>query len=578
MLRHGKLANVQLRERQQTRTASEQAPFAAIAVNAASLDLTIDDTHVRGGEIDVDVSTQNGPSFDVALRTSVVDVDRSGRLAFAGHGAPDPVDNALHEDRICRLDARVHIGPGAVLARRLRLYGSADLDAAPGTRPACALAAEDARRVELELRMAKIAMDGSGLRASSGQVRGRAPLRLVNRFLTLPALTGWVEADLAHEWQRDRQKLPTVHGTLRGSQIALGVYRLASTLSAQVAVDENVVRVPMARVGFADGNVQIHGAEVRPFDEGVPLRAHQIDIQGLQFPGLMRDLGVTDHTHVRMVFDDGRFTKVEGRLDPVHIDSQLVTHLRDFEVFDSAFDDPARKHVIGVSKATVHAKFAVRPNAVEFQNARAAFGQSHLNVFTSLGFANEFRLSVSEGSALHLQDVSPLVDIPWKGDARITADITGVFNDPTIDGSVAIDAFEFADMAFGDLQGARVHFRPMVLELLNVRATKGASAYQVPWMRLDFTGPAPVVADATLRTPRFNVRDFLAVFHFDSDPRFLDIHGLADAQATLHYELGGPLDRCGGGWLGVRARGAIRSAELFEERYDSGAFDLDYEW
>ena len=538
--------------------------------------MAVDEFRIRGSEIDIDVSATRGPTFDLAVRTGRVRLDRPSVLEYTGYGAPEPVD-AHFEDAVCELDARVRLEPDSVLVRRFRMLGVADLEPESDTRPSCQLPEHDLQRVALELRLLRAVFDEEGVTSVVGHVRARSPLRLVNRFVPFPQMQGWTGVELDGSWHRG-QKLPDVRGTVQGEGIALGVYRLASELSARGRIEGGIVRVPNARVGYADGIVRISDAEVRPLVEGIPLRAKQLELDGLKFPGLMRDLGVTDHTHVRMDFVDGTLSSVQGTIEPLRIDSDLVTHVRDFEVFDAAFDDPARSHVIGVHQATVRSKFSVRSYAVEFQNGRAEFGGSHLNVFTSLGFSNDFRLKVSEGSHLELEDVTPLLDIPWKGSADLTAEITGVFNDPLIEGDLSVDGFEFGGMAFGDIQQANVRFRPMVMDLTDVRAVKNRSPYRVGSMRLDFTGPAPVMADAQVETESFDIRDFLSVFHFDTDPRFMDIHGIASAKASIHYELGGARDRCGGGWLGVRAVGNVRQVDLFNEKYDEGAFDLDYEW
>ncbi len=578
VVRDGELVNLHVRPRSPPQPAEpmRRAPFSSLAFNALRLDVLVDGVRVRGAEIDVDVSASEGPTFDVAVRTGRVRIDRSSYLEYAGRGAPEATD-AHFEDAICELDARVRVDPDGLLVRRVRMSGVADVDSESDSRPSCHLPDDHLQRVDLGMRLVRASWDEGGLSSVLGQARIRAPLQMVNRFLAFPQLQGWAGVQVDGSWHRG-QELPDVRGRIRGQGIALGVFQIASEIDAEARVEEGVVRVPAARIGFADGIVRIDEAVIRPLAEGVPLAARKVAIEGLRFPGLMRDLAVTDHTHVRMDFDEGQFTSVQGTLDPLHIDSELVTHVKDFEVFDAAFDDPARRHVIGVSRATVRSRFGVRPEAVEFQNGRVEFGDSNLQMFTSLGFSNAFRLEVFEGSHLELADVTPLFDIHWEGGADLTTSITGVFDDPLIEGDLAIRDFEFAEMGLGDIQRSKVRFRPMVMDVFDVRAVKGRSPYRVKSMRLDFSGPAPVVADAEIDSSSFDVRDFLSIFQFDADPRFRDIHGVASAHASLHYELGGPRDQCGGGWLGVDASGTMRNLELFEEFYESGAFEIDYEW
>lgn len=576
-LQDGQLANLSIRTPTSSQPQSKRAPFSSIAVNDGRVHLIIDGHDVQVRELDVDVMADEGPSFDIALRAGSVLGERTQPLSYTGYEPPPPVDAAKHEDAICQLDVRARVEPSRLIVRRLRLMGSADLDPGPGTRPPCDLPDDDLRKVQLELRHAAALFDAEGLRKAQGRVRARAPLRLANQWMVFLPLHGWLDADLEGNWERGAP-LPDIRGSLDGKGIALGIYRIAEHLNGTVRLERGVVRVPDLQVGFADGIVRIRDVEVRPLEPGMPLQATAVTIDDMQFTGLMRDLGVTDHTHVKMHFDDGTFASVRGTLDPVHIDSDLLTHVRDFEVFDSAFDDPARKHVIGVRQATVRSIFAVRPDSVQFQNARAEFGKSSLQLFTSLGFANEFRLSVASGSRIELADINPIVDIPWAGTAKVKVDITGVFDEPTIKGELSIDRFMFADLVLGDVKKAKVTFVPLVLDISELAAVKDGSAYDVPTMRVDFNGPAAVRAEAQIQSSAFDVRDFFAVFGLDRDPRFEDYAGKAQAQAKFRYEQGGPRDRCGSGWMLVQASAKLHKAELLGERFDGGDLQLDYEW
>jgi len=578
-VRDGRILNLDVRQRQRPPASPEPSaasPFSSLAIDDATFDLSIDGTRIGGTHVDADVTAEQGSAFDVALRLSSLTIDRTSVLEFDGPGAPAAGD-ATHEDVICSLDARLRVDGSTVLVRRLRMKGGADSDPAVDTRPGCNLPEDDVRRVELELRNASVSVDDQGLRAVSGHAQVRAPLRVANRFVRFLPLSGWIGADVEGIWERGRA-LPDVRGRVSGDDISMGIYSLARDLSADVRIEAGVVRAPHVELGFADGHVAIDDVEVKPLEKGIPISADVLTLEHLQFPGLMRDLGVTDHTHVRMHFRDGTLRAIRGTADPLHIDSDMLAHVSDFEVFDGAFDDPLRKHVLGVRQATVRSRFAVRPGAVEFQGSRVEFGSSRINVFTSLGFHNEFRLDVSKESHIDLADISPIVDIPWKGLADLNVQITGVFNEPDIRADLSIRRFEFADMQLGDLQSAKVEFRPLVLQIGDARGMKGRSPYLVPSMRVDFTGPAPVVADAAIESSDFDVRDFLSIFGFETDPRFAGIFGAASARATLRYELGGDRDQCGGGWLGVRAQAHLRRLELFDEKYDDGDVDLDYEW
>ncbi|MBI5538173.1 MAG: translocation/assembly module TamB [Deltaproteobacteria bacterium] len=575
VMRDGKLVNLALRPQESSNAPpSDRAPFSTIAVNDASGEFSLDGALITATGVDLDVTAEDGPAFEISLHAGAFTADRTHRLTFAGPDAPAPTD-ARDEDVICKADARVRLSKSSMVVRRLRVQGAADVDPEAGTRPGCNLVAVDPRRVEFEMRNARVDLDEDGPTFVNGNVRVRTPLRLANRFVHMLPVEGWVNLEVDATWKRGK-KLPDMRGAIEGHGVKMGRYMLASELTGTGRIENDVASTPHMVVGWADGRVQIKDGEIHPLDPGVPLRASSVELEHLTMPGMMRDLGVTAHTHVRMLYKDGTLTNVAGTVDPLHIESDMVVHVSDFEVLDHAFDDPSSRRVLGVKLATVRAKMVTTPRSIEYRGARVEFGRSHLNVFTSLGFDNQFRLTVSKGSRVELADVSPLADIPWSGSADIVTEITGEFNDPTITSELSVNRFEFGGFSFGDIQAAKVKFRPLVLDFTDIRGRKGNSTFRLPSMRLDFNGPAPVILDAEMDSPDFDIRDFMAVLHFENDPRFLPVLGAARVHATMRYELGGPQDRCGDGWLGVRTQAHFHRLELYEEKYDEADVDFDY--
>ena len=111
---------------------------------------------------------------------------------------------------------------------------------------------------------------------------------------------------------------------LFGSAKILADKGIRRRICLQDAAD-GVVRIPAASVGFADGTVKIKEAELRPLAQGIPLKASSVTIDGIQFTGLMRDLGVTEHTVVHMDFHEGALTSVEGRLAALPVGAASTT-------------------------------------------------------------------------------------------------------------------------------------------------------------------------------------------------------------------------------------------------------------
>src|SRR5262249_10488845 len=67
--RPGELSNVKYHlPKTEGRAPVRRAPFISMAVTDAAMDLDLDGVKLRGRDIDLDVSAEDGPVFDIALR------------------------------------------------------------------------------------------------------------------------------------------------------------------------------------------------------------------------------------------------------------------------------------------------------------------------------------------------------------------------------------------------------------------------------------------------------------------------------------------------------------------------------
>ncbi len=556
-------------------TSLQRAPFSSLAVNDARLELSIDGVRLVTSSADIDVFGGAGPSFEFAFRSAETTVRRSRAIAPDGAGPPVAHD----EDVVCRLDLRARFEPKSLFVRRLSLTGVTDDDPGAGTQPSCEVDEEHPGRVALRASQIQVHLKQDELPVSSGHVTLRAPLPLVNRFVRMGPLSGVLKlaADVRHDGQT---RLPELRGTLEGSGVALAGYRLAERLQAELAIEADRVLVPRFYMRFADGDVHLSGARIEPFAEGAPIRVERVDSDGMQFTALMRDLDVTPDTIVNWDLNDTLVSNIEGTLSPLRIDADIRSDTRDFEVFDRAFHDDARRHVIGVKAARVQGRLGVRPDAFLIYDTRATFGKS--SVFTklvSIGFSNELKLEVAEGAKLHLSDITPLLDIPMAGVAKLgRISMTGTGGDVVLNGEIAVDDLNFGGFPIGTIDSSKFRFKPLKVDFTDVRGTKNQSAFVVSTARLNFDTDAAIVADAEVRSDNLNVRDFLHMWHFDGDPRFDDLHGKAATSARVHYALGGREDACGDGTLRVAGRLKAGTLEIFGERYDSANADFDFRW
>ena len=236
--------------------------------------------------------------------------------------------------------------------------------------------------------------------------------------------------------------------------------------------------------------------------------------------------------------------------------------------------------MIGVKSALVRGHIGVRPTSFDIYDTRTDFGQSSIFVkLVSIAFSDAaLKMSVPKGAHIDFADITPIVGIPIAGKAEVDVDMTGVPPAVVLTGNMAVKDFVFGGFPFGDITSAKLHFVPLILDLMDVQAKKGKSDYSVPSARLNFDGPASLVTDARVKSGNFDLRDFFHMWHFDVDPRFDDIRGQAALDATVHYVLGGSEDPCGGGNLRVAGGAKLSALDLFDERYESGDADFDFRW
>lgn len=559
-----------------------QLPFSSVALTDARFDVTVDEARVITREVDLDLTVEEKGVFEVALRAGLTQITRV-------HPTPgrEDTEDAVDEDVLCRLDARARIEPNALLIRRLTLQGSADVDPDPGTAPSCKLTPGDWREIDVRLGAVRVSGISSGPIQASGRVRARVPIPIAQRFADVGYPTGslFLDGDVDYDGSPG---LPRVTGVIEADSPGVEGKLFARKLKADLATLPSAVRLSQVNVDWADGKVNIADVKIEPFTKGIPLTAGPIEIKDIEFPGLLRDLGAHPQSHVEWSLYDGRVESFKGTIKPLSLEGPMVVKTRGFTIFDRPASDPTRVRMMGVKEGVVQGSFQVRESGVVLShfNIDTPVGPapslgSHLHTTVTLGFKSVLDLEIFKDTRIDLSELSPLASLEIGGIADLHLTGHGPFTHPKIVGDLAVKNFSLAGLPAGDVDSGKVAFEPLVLRLQDVRLHHGPSRVKIPVARLDFGAPGGVIVDADVDTtdaPHLAIRDFFEIFHFDKDPRFAEISGFASGVSTVHFAMGGPEDRCGGGFLSVRSTMRLSDMSLFGERYESGNLDLDFIW
>lgn len=580
VIQDGSLSNVRYRppKRQASRASSHwpEAPFSTVAISDARLDLSVEGRRIRTGVIDLDVTAERGPAFEISVRTADAEVTQHATRSFSD-GSPS--FDAHDEDSLCEFDLRARVTETGANVRRLSVTGITDADPQVGTRPTCDASRLAADAAALNIRVSQASVDWSKPEpVIDGQFALRLPIPLVNRFARFLPVSGWLGLQGHASWD-GKTRLPQLRAALHAESLVLERYRLGKTLDAELAFDREWITVPSLSLVMADGTTRIEDVRIAPFESGVPISVRSVSIKEVQFPGLMRDLGVTEKTVVAWNFGETTVTNFQGQLATPELEGHIHARTRDFEVFDRGFADPARHRMVGVPQGTVDGRILVRPNALEFRDCAVTFGKSRvLTKLVGIGFSNEIEIDVDHSSIINLADISPVTVIPIAGQARLGAHLKGLASDPVLLGTLGVKDLVFGGYPVGDILSSQVKFWPLKVDLTDLRAQKGQSHYSIDSARLDFDRDASVVVDAHAKTSNLDLRDFMAMWNLADDPRFAEVFGAGAVDAKIHYAYGGHEDACGGGLLRVEGKLALNRAELFGERYDAAEGELNFEW
>lgn len=554
----------------------EHPPFNGFALTDAALDLDIEGTRVAAQSLDLDVVTDQTetelPAFEVSVRAGRAAVHHARALPSGGE--------AVDDDVLCSVEGRARIESTELLVRRLEGVGSADLDAAPGTAPACDLPEDDKRRVELSLGHLHVGFPTADTKipAIDGHVRVRLPIGIAERLAKLPETDGWVGLDADVRYAQD-SILPDVSGNLEAHGVRLAQYSFASELHSQIDVRRNVVTSPKTTLRLGDGTVTLSDTVVDPLSKGARIEKTRVDAADVDFTALLRDLGVHQHSWVGWDIHEVHSTTISGTLVPLKLDGEITAKTSTFGVYDRPADEKARERIFGVAEAQIASHVAIRPDALKFTEVHVAMPHSQIDGgYVSIGFHDDLTVDVPHLVA-DLDDVSPIGPVVLKGKVEASAHVGGVFNRPKPEGDIkSITGLVVSDVSFGDLSAGhvKVDVEAPEVDFTNVHGKKGDSPYDVPTATLRFGKGFAV--DAVGESPGFGLRDLLSMFALDQDPRYDGLDARIATRANVHVALGGPEDACGSGYIAVDAKSHLSAIGIYGERFAQGDANVSLRW
>jgi len=574
----GAVQNIALRlpEREQSDPSLTRSPFRTLAVTNVNLDVQLDDQHALVEGLDLDAISDRDLTFDVALR--VAGAEFASKRPLRTKGDQGATEYAHDEDRLCSLEFHAHLSKTAIDIQRLSLVAAFDSEAGPDLGAQC----DDLADHQLALRLAQFSV--TELDQAVPNVRGnvmiKAPLLAVSRAAPDLRGEGWASFSGSVSYAKG-MRLPELSGQLSGERMKLSDYKIADELNAEVLIAKEVLFVPQLMARWGNGSAHLKQLRIEPFTSKMPLEIAHISTKGIDLPGVLREILMTDHSWVDWNFGETEIDRVRGTISPFFIDGGVDGHTRDFVIWDRGFDDPARNRMFGIPTSNVTGRFRASEQSLDFYNCDLRFGTSHLPVeLVSIKFyPNELIVRTKkEGGNIDLADLGRIASVTLAGKSHVFADLKGPMTHPVLKGTLAVAGLSIADFPAGDVDETQVHFEPLFLEFTDLRGNKGPMSYHLPKARLSFDGPASVEFSSKVISEKFSLAEFLNVFHFDEDERFSDLMGNGKVTGSVRYLLGGPEDRCKGGRLLVQGQAQLATAELLDEQFSGGQGDFALDW
>lgn len=406
-----------------------------------------------------------------------------------------------------------------------------------------------------------------------GNVHVRADLEHLDQLpidVELPPLRGLVEID-ATVGVRDGS--PEGSGQVRLRNAAIEQYGLGERVELDFEFDPTRARVTEMRFQVVEGGGVVTGSAEVGFTSELPLTA-TLDIDSLQLAKLLKQLGVTPDAIAQWTMHGS--IELHGTLSPLDLGGPVRLRTEDFLVTADAWHHRPQTRIMGIERGRVEGRVTVTPEGLGFRDLDVTMPNSTAHVDLLLGFGDYIEV-VGHSTQTDLADVTPLTTLHLGGRGSWQASVRGVYNNPTVEGHVQMNGFEFDTFRAGDIESDfRLENESMSVRFPLVTVVKNESRYTAEDLFIDFRHDRFEVT-STVHAQRMVLADLYHIFRLETDGHFTPFQGVAHGTTRVRYTTGFP-DDMPAGTLRASVDVGFSSAHFAGFAFDAGALEAEYRW
>lgn len=394
----------------------------------------------------------------------------------------------------------------------------------------------------LEATVAKVDMSGTGSIDLFGPVYEAklavgAPLDAIHDFLAdFPKTEGKVALDLSLSGTLTE---PRASGRLSIDGGKIAEYTLADRASIDFSADKEVLEVPSFEIRLAEGTVK--GKAKIKLDDHLTLRAETYADQ-LSFGHVLDCAGVHGawvdfHAH-------GKAIGTGTLLNPTRIGADFEYDLKDFHVFDRAFDTAEKNIYLAPGEVLAQGHAEIDDGGVSFTEATVSSGDSYGTATARINSDSDLGVRVRTTlAAFDFKDIGgAIAGIPFQGAGTVSGEIGGPYKDVRAKGTLALDNLFVVNIPFGYARGELSWHDDTKLDITKIAGRLGESNYAGD-MTVDVKSDAQFTLKGTLGDG--HLQDLLLPFYVRGeewgDPRGKITAGSFDLRGPIRF-LSGPID------------------------------------